>query len=80
MYQALLDAGEVESRAALARKEGLTRARITQVMTLLRLAAAVQTQVLAAEPAAFTERQLRAVAMLADEQEQRARFAGLRAA
>jgi hypothetical protein len=31
-WQRQLDAGEVETRAAIARREGLTRARVTQVM------------------------------------------------
>ncbi len=79
-YQALLDAGEVESRAALARREGLTRARITQVMTLLRLAPGILAEVLAAEPRAYSERQLRTIAMVATEDEQRDRFVGLLAA
>ena len=32
-----LDAGEVESQAAIARREGITRARVCQIMSLLRL-------------------------------------------
>ncbi len=49
-------------------------------MTLLKLPGVVQAHVLAAEPLAFTERQLRAIAMLADEAEQQARFTELLAA
>jgi hypothetical protein len=37
-WQRQLDAGEVPSQAEIARREGLTRARITQVMGMLRLA------------------------------------------
>lgn len=35
-YQALLDSGKVESRAALARHLGVSRARVTQVLRRLR--------------------------------------------
>ena len=35
-WQRQLDAGQVRSRAAIARREGLTRARVTQIMNLLR--------------------------------------------
>jgi len=79
-FQADIDAGRAKNRAAIARREALTRARITQIMTLLKLPGVVQAQVLSAEPLAFTERQLRAIAMLADEAEQQARFEGLLAA
>ena len=37
-WQALLESGDVTSRAEVACREGLTRARVTQVMGLLRLA------------------------------------------
>lgn len=64
--QGLIDEGLVSDRAALARKLGLTRARITQLLDLLLLAPQIQAAVLmleavdSAEP--FSERQLRAVA------------------
>jgi hypothetical protein len=32
-----LDAGEVPNQAAIARREGITRARVTQILSLLRL-------------------------------------------
>lgn len=35
-WQRQLDSGEVRSRADIARREGLTRARVTQIMNLLR--------------------------------------------
>ncbi|MDY7011872.1 MAG: hypothetical protein SVV80_14160, partial [Planctomycetota bacterium] len=41
-----LDAGEVASQAEVARREGLTRARVTQVMMLLRLAPEIQERIL----------------------------------
>jgi len=42
-----LDAGEVESQAAIARREGLTRARVTQILALLRLAPDIRKSILA---------------------------------
>lgn len=36
-FQGLLDAGEATNRADLARRFGLTRARVTQLMDLLKL-------------------------------------------
>ena len=73
-YQALLDRREVPTRAALARREGLTRARITQVMTLLRLAPKIQEQVLALPAQTFTERELRRIATLDEPGKQRRAF------
>jgi hypothetical protein len=35
-WQRQLDSGQVRSRAAIARREGLTRARVTQIMNMLR--------------------------------------------
>jgi len=37
-----LDAGEVPNQAAIARREGITRARVTQVKRLLRLASEIR--------------------------------------
>ena len=36
-WQALLQSGQVHNQAEIARREGITRARVTQVMSLLRL-------------------------------------------
>jgi superfamily II DNA or RNA helicase len=74
--QAAIERGLVADQAALARKLGLTRARVTQLFDLLMLAADLQEQVLAleavdgAEPMA--ERTLRAVARAGTWAEQRA--------
>ncbi|MEK7270157.1 MAG: hypothetical protein AAB215_04350 [Planctomycetota bacterium] len=46
-WQALLDSGKAKTRADIARQEGVTRARVTQVMGLLRLPPGVQKRVLA---------------------------------
>jgi hypothetical protein len=41
-----LDAGEVQNKAEIAQREGITRARVTLVMRLLRLAWEFQEQIL----------------------------------
>lgn len=68
--QRLIDDGQVSDRAALARKLGLTRARVTQLLDLLLLGPEVQIHVLnlenlnGSEPT--TERALRGIAHLLD--------------
>lgn len=75
---AAIERGLVADQAALARKLGLTRARVTQLFDLLMLAADLQEQVLAleavdgAEPMA--ERTLRVVAHAGTWAEQRAKW------
>jgi len=79
--QAAIDRGVVADMAAVARKLGLTRARVTQLFDLLMLAADLQEQVLAleavdgAEPMA--ERTIRAVAHAGTWAEQRAAWGKL---
>lgn len=79
--QAAIERGLVADQAALARKLGLTRARVTQLFDLLMLAADLQEQVLAleavdgAEPMA--ERTLREVAHAGTWAEQRAAWAAI---
>jgi len=46
-YQQLLDDGDVKTRAELARLEGISRPRVTQIMKLLRLAPEIQEAILA---------------------------------
>ncbi len=76
--QGAVDRGLVADRAAVARKLGLTRARVTQLLDLLLLAPDLQVAVLAleavdgAEP--MSERALRAVAHAGSWVEQRARW------
>ena len=72
--QRLVDQGLVADRAALARKLGLTRARVTQLLDLLLLAPDIQESVLFMacedhEPA--TERSIRSVASRIDWSKQR---------
>lgn len=79
--QAAIDRGAIADRADVARKLGLTRARVTQLLDLLLLAPDLQAAVLAleavdgAEPMA--ERTVRAVAHAGTWVEQRAAWAGL---
>ena len=81
--QAAIDRGAVADRADVARKLGLTRARVTQLLDLLLLAPDLQDAVLAleavdgAEPMA--ERALRAVAHAGTWAEQRAAWGKLMA-
>jgi hypothetical protein len=41
-WQTLLESGHIASKADIARQEGITRGRVTQVMGLLRLAPEIQ--------------------------------------
>ena len=65
-----LDAGTVANQAELARREGVTRARVTQIMMLLRLAPDIQARVLAlpatAERPILSERMLRPITCMPD--------------
>ena len=67
-WQALLESGEATSQAEVARREGLTRARVTQVMDLLRLAPEIQQHILSMPDMvgrpSITERALRRVTRL----------------
>jgi len=76
--QSAIDRGFVADRAAVARKLGLTRARVTQLLDLLLLAPDLQQAVLALEAVdgaeSMSERALRAVAHAGSWVEQRAAF------
>jgi len=67
-WQGLLESGEVPNQADIARREGITRARVTQVMGLLRLAPEIQEHIFSVPKAvrrpAITERALRPIARL----------------
>jgi len=73
-----LDAGEVARRADIARREGLTRARVTQVFMLLRLAPDIQEAILAIkeslDPPGVGERALRLLTRMEDPRRQAAAF------
>jgi hypothetical protein len=69
-WQTLLDDGEFLNQAAIARREGITRARVTQVMGLLRLTPEIQERVLSLTEVsgrhAITERVRRPIAQMQD--------------
>lgn len=73
-----LDAGDVTNQAEIARREGITRARVTQIMALTRLAPAIQDHVLSlpdtADRPKLTEHALRPIARLENRSDQRTRF------
>ncbi len=73
-----LEAGEAKTQAEIARREGITRARVTQIIGLLRLAPEIQEHVLSlpdmVRRPAITERALRPIAQLEGAAEQKARF------
>lgn len=73
-----LDTGDVTNQAEIARREGITRARVTQILGLLRLAPAIQEHVLSLPDMAnlptITERSLRPIAQIENQSDQRARF------
>lgn len=77
-YQQMIDLREVANRAELARRLGLTRARVTQVLHFLDLAPEIQAHLDALAPSSerfpLTERRLRDVARLPDPDEQIAAF------
>jgi hypothetical protein len=77
-WQALLESGEVANQAEIARREGITWARVTQVMGMLRLAPEIQDHILSMPDAvrrpALTERALRPIAQLENRTAQHAAF------
>jgi hypothetical protein len=64
-WQGLLESGKIASQAEIARREGLSRARVTQIMGMLRLAPEIQETILAMPKVscrpAITERALRSI-------------------
>jgi hypothetical protein len=72
-FQGLLDAGEVKNRADLARRFRLTRARVTQLIDLLRLHPTIRAYLRLLPPGTptrmVTERGLRAVVRLPGRQQ-----------
>lgn len=79
-WQAMIDSGEVKNAAQIASKEGRSRARVSQVMSFLRLAPEIIEFIDApgddGDPG-LGERRLRRFAALRDHDEQRARFSEL---
>ncbi len=81
-FQDMVDRGEVNDYADLARLGYVTRARITQIMNLLNLAPDIQEQLLLPEPptAIISERHLRCVTSEVSWQHQRGLWHKIRTA
>lgn len=77
-WRAILDAGQAANQADIARREGVTRARVTQVMGLLRLVPEIHEHIFSMpktiQRPALTELALRPVARLTGRDEQIAAF------
>ncbi len=73
-WQDLIESGKVAKQSEIARREGITRARVTQIMGLLRLAPEIQKQILSmpggVSRLAVTERMLRPVQTFTDSRDQ----------
>jgi ParB-like chromosome segregation protein Spo0J len=80
-WRALLDSGQAANQAEIARREGVTRARVTQVMSLLRLTREIHEHILSmpktVHRSTLTELALRPVARLKDRDAQIAAFRAL---
>ena len=80
-WERLLDSGEVSSQAGIARREGLTRARVTQILGLLRLPSEIQEVILSLPKTdrrpTITERALRPIVLLEDSRKQLEAFGQL---
>jgi hypothetical protein len=73
-WQALLESSQIASQAEIARREGVTRARVTQVMGMLRLGPKIRERILSMPDIArhfqITERVLRPIATLSNHRDQ----------
>jgi hypothetical protein len=69
-WQALMESGEIASQADIARREGITPARVTQIMGLIRLAPEIRKHILSMPDVdhrpPVTERMLRPVIAVMD--------------
>jgi len=76
-----IDAEEVPDQATIARREGLSRARVTQILMLLRLAPDIQESILSlsGDPnrPRLAEKLLRPITRIEDPEEQAAAFEGM---
>lgn len=64
-WETLLDSGRIANQADIARREGITRGRVTQVIGMLRLAPEIQERILSLPDTlhrpSVTERELRPI-------------------
>jgi hypothetical protein len=77
-WQALLESGQITTQAALACQESITRARVTQILGMLRLAPEIQERILSLPDTirrrAVTERMLRPIKAVANHRDQLREF------
>jgi hypothetical protein len=77
-WQRQLNAGEVRSQADIADREGVSRARVTQIMGMLRLAPLIQEKIFTSpgtlHSRPVTERMLRPIGAIANQHEQLREF------
>jgi hypothetical protein len=77
-WQNLLESGQVVSQADIAHREGITRARVTQVMGMLRLSPEIREKILSMPDIVrrppISERRLRPIGAIADERDQLREF------
>lgn len=80
-WRELIESGEVRNQAEIARREGVTRARVTQIMGLLRLAPEIQEKILDMPEvlgrSAVTERTMRPITGLGEHADQVRLFTAL---
>ena len=73
-WKALLESGKVASQAEIASREGVTRARVTQIMGMLKLAPLIQEKIFTSpgtlHSRPVTERMLRPIGAIANQHEQ----------
>ena len=69
-FQRLLDERLVNNRAAIAERYGISRARVTQLLNLLRLPRAVLSLLADSGSATWGERQLRGILALSSQEDQ----------
>jgi len=76
-----LKTGEVADQAGIARRENITRARVTQILKLLNLASEIQKHILSMRETfqrpVITERSLRPITRLEDKEEQLSAFSAI---
>jgi len=80
-WKGLLESGRIPSQAEIARQEGLTRARVTQILSLLSLSPKIQEYILSmpdmVEMPSVTERSLRPITFIKDQKKQLQAFEAL---
>jgi len=73
-WQRLLDTGRFNSRSSIARQEGLSRARVTQILSLINLAPKIRQYIISLPKTTYetviTERTLRSLTRIKDKEQQ----------